>query len=122
MLLRQHRALEVQLDALEAAIQSSTDYAAILEEVQVLLDEHYAADEPLLMELKKQSPRIAARRDHDATRRESWRSAVIWMSRGPHVETDDALRLVRRFHAMAQHNIIEEERDVFPVAARCFDF
>jgi hypothetical protein len=34
----------------------------------------------------------------------------------------EALRLVRRFHAMAQHNLIEEERDVFPVAARCFEF
>lgn len=120
MLLRQHRALEVQLDALEAAIQSSTDYAAILEEVQVLLDEHYAAEKPLLMELKKQSPRIAAKMI-------TQHAEVLEI--GGHLDvaragcqTDNALRLVRRFHAMAQHNIIEEERDVFPVAARCFDF
>ena len=30
------------------------------------------------------------------------------------------LALARRFHAIAQHNIIEEERDVFPLADRCF--
>jgi hypothetical protein len=30
----------------------------------------------------------------------------------------DSLRLARRFHAIAQHNIIEEERDVFPLAER----
>ena len=32
----------------------------------------------------------------------------------------DILSLARRFHAIVQHNIIEEERDVFPLADRCF--
>jgi hypothetical protein len=30
-------------------------------------------------------------------------------------QTSDAVSLMRRFHAVAQHNIIEEERDVFPL-------
>ena len=32
----------------------------------------------------------------------------------------DILSLPRRFHAIVQHTIIEEERDVFPLADRCF--
>jgi len=30
-------------------------------------------------------------------------------------QTSDAMALIRRFLALAQHNIIEEERDVFPL-------
>jgi hypothetical protein len=30
-------------------------------------------------------------------------------------QAGDTLLLARRFHAIAQHNIIEEERDVFPL-------
>lgn len=30
-------------------------------------------------------------------------------------QPEDALQLVRRFLAIAQHNMIEEERDVFPL-------
>jgi len=35
-------------------------------------------------------------------------------------EATDVAYLARRFLAIARHNMIEEERDVFPLAERCF--
>jgi hypothetical protein len=37
-------------------------------------------------------------------------------------QTEDALRLVKRFHAMAQHNLTEEARVMFQAAARYFEY
>lgn len=92
----------------------------ILIEVQVLLDEHYAAERPLLREIEKHSSRIAAK---IATQH----AEVLEI--GAHLDgalaggrDDDALRLVRRFHAMARHNMIEEERVVFPLSGKWFRF
>jgi hypothetical protein len=92
----------------------------ILVEVQVLLDEHYAAERPLLLEIKKHSTRIAAKiTTQHAEVLEIGAHLDGALAGGQH---DDALRLVRRFQAMARHNIIEEERTVFPLSGKWFQF
>jgi hypothetical protein len=108
------------LDALLAAIQANTDYVDTLEEVQVLLDEHYAAEKPLLSEIRKHSARIAARIT-------TQHAEVLEI--GAHLDVaraggrdDHALRLVQRFQALACQNIIEEERVVFPLSGKWFQF
>jgi hypothetical protein len=85
-----------------------------------LLDEHYAAEKPLLKEVAKHSARIAAKMT-------TQHAEVLEI--GEHLDVaragcrdDDALRLVKRFHAMAQHNIVEEERVMFPLSGKWFQF
>ena len=86
----------------------------------MLLVEHYAHEASLFHQLRPHSPSLTRKmqRQHEEVL-ELASADDDAASRG---QMEDALRLVRRFHALAQHNIIEEERDVFPVAARCFEF
>ena len=46
--------------------------------------------------------------------------AARWEESAAAGHAADTRSLARRFCAIAQHNIIEEERDVFPLADRCF--
>jgi hypothetical protein len=85
-----------------------------------LLDEHYAAEKPLLREIAKHSARIAARIT-------TQHAEVLEV--GAHLDValagcqdDVALGLVRRFHQMARLNIVEEERVVFPLSGKWFRF
>ena len=119
-MLGQHRALEILLDALIEAIQANADYLEILTKTEELLAEHYAEEKPLLEKLKATSPRMAAKmigQHNEVT--EIAGHVDDALDRSQH---EDALRLLKRFHAMAQHNIIEEERVMFPAAARYFQY
>jgi hypothetical protein len=119
-LLSQHRALETHLDALIKAIDSGAAYVDILTATEALLDEHYAAEKPLLEKVKKHSPRVAAKMT--AQHNEVMELAGHVDDALDRSQLEDAIRLVRRLHAMAQHNIIEEERVMFQVAARDFEY
>jgi hypothetical protein len=116
----QHRVLETHLDALLKAIDSGADYLDVLTKTEALLDEHYAAEKPLLEKLKKHSPRLAAKMT--AQHNEVMEIAGHIDDSLDRSQHEDALRLVRRLHAMAQHNIIEEERVMFQAAARDFKY
>lgn len=119
-MLAQHRALKKHLDELIAAVDANGDYLDVLTRTENLLAEHYAAEKPLLEKLKKNAPRIAAKvtTEHNEVT-EVGRHLDDALDRS---QFEDALRLVRRFHAMAIHNIIEEERVMFQAAARCFEY
>ena len=86
----------------------------------MLLDEHYAAEKPLLREVAKHSTRIAAKM--------TTQHAEI-LEIGAHLDVARAggqdsliLPLLRRFHAMARQNIVEEERVMFPLSGKWFQF
>lgn len=70
-----------------------------------LLD-HYAAEERAYP-----GPRFDKMRAQHEEVREIGREALASLAAG---HPDDALRLLARFQALARHNMIEEERDVFP--------
>ena len=120
LLKSQHRALETHLDALIEAVNANTDYLAILTRTEELLDEHYAAEKPLLEKLKKHSPKLAAKMM--AQHNEVLEIGGHLDNAIDRLQVEDALRLVKRFHALAQHNIIEEERVMFQAAARDFKY
>jgi hypothetical protein len=99
---------------------SGGEYRSILAETEGLLAGHYRDEGLFLKELACHAPKFAAKME--AQHNEVFEYAGHIGDALVGGQTEDALRLVRRFHALAQHNIIEEERDVFPLAARCFEF
>lgn len=85
-----------------------------------MLDEHYASEKPLLRAIGKHSARIAAKIT-------TQHAEVLEV--GAHLDValagcqdDIALRLVRRFHEMARQNMADEERMVFPLSGKWFQF
>lgn len=118
MLRVEHRALEEHLDALMAAIRSGNDLVASFRRAARLAAAHYRNEEPFLEGLGRYEPALAAK--IAAQHAEAAEIAARLEEAIAAGQTSDVLSLARRFHAIAQHNIIEEERDVFPLAERCF--
>ena len=114
--INQHRAMEHSLDALIAALRAGSAFTEIFPEAARLAIAHYAAEEPLLNHLARIEPAVAAKlaAQHD----EALEIAARLEEAVAAGQAADALALARRFHAIAQHNIIEEERDVFPLMKR----
>jgi cell division septum initiation protein DivIVA len=117
-LVEEHRALEERLDALEAAIASGAAIPENLMPAAELAREHYSCERPFLDCLAAYQPNVAAKLI--AQHEEACEIAARFEEAHIAGQTRDMLSLARRFHAIAQHNIIEEERDVFPLAHRCF--
>jgi hemerythrin-like domain-containing protein len=111
--IEQHRAMEETLDELLAAIHRGDGFVEPFRRAHRLASEHYRAEEALLRELARYLPGPAAKMaaQHD----EALEIAARLEEALADGQTRDALPLARRFHAIAQHNIIEEERDVFPL-------
>jgi|SRR5581483_6916821 len=108
----EHRALDEALDGLEAGFDDGR-----FREVRELLARHYAGEAAVLALLERHEPALSGklRAQHGevleiAARLEESLAAG---------QANDVAYLARRLVALARHNIIEEERDVFPVAARC---
>ena len=106
-LIRAHREIEAALEVLR---EGATDRQA-LERAQELCARHYRDEERFLTALRSHNPSLADKlqSQHD----EALELAAALSAGG----TADSLYLLRRFRAIVQHNIIEEERDVFPWAA-----
>jgi hypothetical protein len=118
LLKEEHRALEEHLDELLAAIRSGDGLVESFRRAEVLAVAHYRREESFLKRLSRYQPALAAKiaaQHADAMEIAARLEEAIAASQRP-----DVLSLARRFHAIAQHNIIEEERDVFPLADRCF--
>ena len=107
-LMRDHREIEA---ALELQSEDELDPQA-LDRARELCARHYREEEGFLTVLRAHNPGLAAKlqSQHD----EALEFAAALSVAG----AADASYLLRRFRAIVQHNIIEEERDVFPWAER----
>jgi hypothetical protein len=78
-----------------------------------LIGQHYSHEEQFLRDLEAASPKLALklRSQHEEALEIAMRLKECFATG----ETADLLYLARRFVAIAQHNIIEEERDIFPL-------
>jgi hypothetical protein len=103
-----HRELDVVLDRLHAGWLEE-DFLA----VERLALAHYAAEESgLFVALREVHPGMVAKMtaQHEEARE---------LARAIHgCLPDERMYLYRRFRAITQHNIIEEERDLFPLAVQ----
>jgi hypothetical protein len=109
----QHREIELRLDRLAAALAGS-EPAAIREsfaEAWHLLARHYEFEERTLFAAS--DPALAVFVRKLAGQHQEARELAGHIESG--AEGDELLRLARRFLAIAQHNLIEEERDLFPL-------
>ena len=111
---RQHRAMEQHLDDLLSAIEANAGFLQSFRKAHTLATEHYRAEEGFLAEIARHEAALAEKMA--AQHAEALEMAAGLEEAMAAGQTGDALRLARRFHAIAQHNIIEEERDVFPLA------
>ncbi len=113
-----HRAIDAGLDRLAESFAAGRMDAEICREVGEAVSSHYLREEEFLAKLHVLEPELAAKlkAQHD----EASEIAVRLQESLEAGETADVPYLVRRFLAIARHNMIEEERDVFPLAMRCF--
>jgi hypothetical protein len=114
----EHRVLEGRLDALSTAIACGDGIAENLTLAAGSARRHYCREQPFLDHLALYEPALADKLDsqHEEVSEISARFEEALVAG----DTRDMLALARRLLAIAQHNIIEEERDVFPLADRCF--
>ncbi len=108
--------MEPSLDDLLAAIEAGAAFLESFRKAHRLAAEHYRAEEALLAEIARCHAALAEKMA--AQHAEALEIAAALEEAMAAGQTGDALRLARRFHAIAQHNIIEEERDVFPLVER----
>jgi hypothetical protein len=109
--LKEHEAIERWLDRLVLSLRKGVVDAGELAAALDLAVRHYSREESTLF----------------AAARAAGFAAVVKLEEqhsepreiGSHAQSSETpgerLRLARRFHAIAQHNIIEEERDFFPL-------
>ena len=109
----EHRDIEVRLDDLGAALGSRADWVEQFRAAYAAATSHYEREDVFFRSLLRQLP--GPLNKMLAQHAEAIEIAL-------HIEDlvgighmSDAVALTRRFHAIAQHNIIEEERDVFPL-------
>ena len=110
-----HREIERALDPLSASVAAGTIDPDALHRARALCIRHYGSEEDFLNRLAARDRALAAkmRGQHSEAMELAGRLEEA-LAAG---HSRDALYLARRFLAIAQHNIIEEERDVFPFAA-----
>jgi hypothetical protein len=108
--------MERHLDDLLSAIETNAGFLESFRKAHSLAAEHYRAEEELLREIAWHEAAVAEKMA--AQHAEALEMAAGLEEAVAAGQAGDALRLARRFHAIAQHNLIEEERDVFPLAER----
>jgi len=81
-----------------------------------LASAHYRSEQAFLDALSHEEPALAAK--IAAQHAEALEIAAHLEEALAAGQARDVARLVRSFHAITQHNIIEEERDVFPLVER----
>jgi hypothetical protein len=113
-LVTEHREIEGVLDRFAGDIAGEKIDDEVFRAVWTACIRHYRREEGFLDRLSARDVRLAAklRGQHDEAMELGERLTEA-LAGG---QTADAMRLARRFAAIVQHNIIEEERDVFPFA------
>ena len=110
---RQHRAMEQCLDDLLSRIEAKAGFLESFRKAHSLAAEHYRAEEELLREIARHEASLAE--EMASQHAEALEMAAGLEEAVAAGQAGDTLLLARRFHAIAQHNILEEERDVFPL-------
>lgn len=115
-LIREHRAIEAGLDRLSEEVRSGEIDTGGMRGLAELIARHYVSEEPFLAELGTCDPKLAAKLRAQHEEVDEFGERLL-----ESLEVGDAAEaayLLRRFLAIAQHNLIEEERDVFPLVER----
>jgi hypothetical protein len=109
----EHREIEAALDLVAAGIATGAIDRDAVRRVWTLCISHFGREDEFLVRLAVRDAALAAklRGQHDETLEIAARLEET-MNAG---QERDAIYLARRLLAITQHNIIEEERDVFPV-------
>ncbi len=112
--------MEEHLDSLLAVLAlpggSLSELRTAFERARTAAEAHYKAEEEVFRELGPGFAAFTAKlEDQHRTALELAGAALEALDRS---QPGDAVRLARRFHAIAQHNVIEEERDLFPLLER----
>ena len=117
LLREEHRAVERRVDALLAAIAENTAIGERFRSASEAAITHYLREASFFETLRRYDAPLA---DKMMAQHGEALEIAEKMLRSPDDDAREAIYLARRFCAIAQHNIIEEERDVFPAANRCF--
>jgi hypothetical protein len=117
-LIQEHHAIEAGLERLAEAIRRGKLEAGAMRELTESIAAHYATEERFLAALRARDPQLAAKLG--AQHEEAVEIGGRLLESLEIGNAADAVYLSRRFLAIAQHNIIEEERDVFPLAERIY--
>lgn len=115
-LLAEHDLIVNGLEKLSAGVKTARIDVDLLRHLLRAIREHYSVEEELLRVLEEHEPEVAAKLA--AQHEEALEIAGRIEESQAAGESADLFYLVRRFLAIAEHNIIEEERDVFPLARR----
>jgi|ERR1051326_1657591 hypothetical protein len=115
-LVEEHREIEAVLDCLAKSVADGAMDLAAFRRVHDLCVRHYEREEAFLIWLGASDIALAEklRGQHDEALELAARLEEAVLAG----DIADGVYLVRRFLAIAQHNMIEEERDVFPLATR----
>lgn len=116
-LLREHREIESRLDRFAASLEAGDQQFAhaIFLETWQLAREHYRREEGAFFAVvRPELPALAAKmeRQHEEARE------IAAHLENPELPEPEWLSLARRWLAITQHNIIEEERELFVLAAK----
>jgi hypothetical protein len=113
-LAREHREIEAELDCFAESVTAGTIDVAAFRRVHRLCIWHYEREEQFLTWLGARDAGLATklRGQHDEALELAARLEEALIAG----QMRDAMYLARRLLAIAQHNMIEEERDVFPLA------
>lgn len=114
-LVNEHRIIEAELDRLtEGILRGAVDLDAF-RRARELCIRHFEGEEAFLVRLGARDAALAAklRGQHDEALELAFRVEEV-VNAG---QAADLMYMARRFLAIAQHNMIEEERDIFPFAA-----
>jgi hypothetical protein len=114
----EHRQLETELDRFSMSLAAGYVDGEQFRRIKLLLTQHYCREEAFIARLRTIEPRFADKLK--AQHGEALEIADRLAESLDLGEAGDAAYLARRLLAIAQHNIIEEERDAFPLAERCF--
>ncbi len=104
---REHRAMEQHLDRLHGALRDGLPWREHFYNAWRLAFGHYLREDAEVFQPKADWPPARKMMGQHAEASEFGRALEA-------TDDADAERLARRYWAISQHNIIEEERDVFP--------
>jgi hypothetical protein len=112
-LIAEHREIEAALEVMAEGIGSASIDIEAFRNVYRMCRRHYEREEEFYLRLAARDQGLAAKlRGQHA---EALELAGCIEEAALAGQSRDSLYLARRFLAIVQHNIIEEERDVFPL-------
>lgn len=118
ILVEEHRRIEAEIERFRESMASGSLQIEYVRHVKELIAQHYRREEPFMLRLHEHEPRFA-----DKLREQHAETLEIAERFEESLEAErlaDVEYLASRFLAIAQHNMIEEERDAFPLFDHCF--